>query len=147
LSHSLIPPRLPESELSEALENVIKITTATGIAVYKEFVNIEKKMLSPKLQLTIYRIVQEQFANILKHARAQHIYLSITNQNNVVQMSIKDDGQGFDPRIKSKGVGLMNIRARASLFDSKVTIRSAVGKGCELKINFNQPKGIQQSGE
>jgi len=55
-----------------------------------------------------------------------------------VQLSIKDDGKGFDPRIKSKGVGLMNIQARASLFDSKVSIKSAVGKGCELKINFSQ---------
>ena len=138
LSHSLIPPRLPESELSEALDNVIKVTAATGIAVYKEFVNIEKKLLSPKLQLAIYRIVQEQFGNILKHAKANNIYLSIINQNNVVQLSIKDDGQGFDTNLKSKGVGLMNIKARASLFDSKVTISSAVGRGCELKISFPQ---------
>ncbi len=138
LSHSLIPPRLPESELSEALDNIIKITTVTGIAVYKEFVHIEKKLISPKLQLSIYRIVQEQFGNILKHAQAKNIYLSVINQNNVVQLSIKDDGKGFDTRIKSKGVGLMNIQARASLFDSKVSIKSAVGKGCELKINFSQ---------
>lgn len=138
LSHSLIPPRLPESELSEALDNIIKITSTTGIAVYKEFVHIEKKLVSPKLQLSIYRIVQEQFSNILKHAQAKNIYLSVINQNNVVQLSIKDDGKGFDTRIKSKGVGLMNIQARASLFDSKVSIRSAVGKGCELKINFSQ---------
>lgn len=138
LSHSLIPPRLPESELSEALDNVIKVTAATGIAVYKEFVNIEKRLLSPKLQLAIYRIVQEQFGNILKHAKANNIYLSIINQNNVVQLSIKDDGQGFDTNLKSKGVGLMNIKARASLFDSKVTISSAVGRGCELKISFPQ---------
>ncbi len=138
LSHSLIPPRLPESELSEALDNIIKITSATGIAVYKEFVHIEKKLISPKLQLAIYRIVQEQFSNILKHAQAKSIYLSVVNQNNVVQLSIKDDGKGFDTRIKSKGVGLMNIQARASLFESKVAIRSAVGKGCELKINFLQ---------
>lgn len=149
LSHSLIPPRLPESELSEALENIIKITRATGIAVYKEFVHIEKKLISPKLQLTIYRIVQEQFGNILKHAQAKNIYLSIINQNNVLQLSIKDDGKGFDTRIKSKGVGLMNIKARASLFDSKVAIRSAVGRGCELKITFAQadPEIVALHGE
>lgn len=145
LSHSLIPPRLPESELSEALDNIIKITSVTGIAVYKEFVHIEKELISPKLQLSIYRIVQEQFGNILKHAQAKNIYLSVVNQNNVVQLSIKDDGKGFDTRIKSKGVGLMNIKARASLFDSKVAIRSAVGRGCELKISFIQTERTASS--
>ena len=135
LSHSLIPPRLPESELTQVLNNIVKITEHSGITIHKDF-NIEEKDISPKLKLAIYRIVQEQFTNILKHAHAENLFLSVIDKNDMLKLTIKDDGVGFDPLIKSKGVGLMNIKARASLFDSKVGIRSSKGKGCELRISF-----------
>lgn len=135
LSHSLIPPRLPESELTQVLNNIVKITEHSGIIIHKDF-HIEERTISPKLKLTIYRIVQEQFTNILKHAKADNLFLSVIDKNDILQLIIKDDGVGFDPLIKSKGVGLMNIKARASLFDSKVGIRSSKGRGCELMINF-----------
>lgn len=72
----------------------------------------------------------------MKHARATSIHLSVVNENNIVTLVIKDNGTGFDPKIKTKGVGLMNIRARASLYNSRVSIVSSPGNGCELQIRF-----------
>ncbi len=136
ISHSLIPPRLPELSLEDSLENVITLSELSGIKISTRFEHIEEHAISANLKLTIYRIVQEHFTNILKHAKATNIYLTVVNHNDIVSLVIKDDGIGFDPARKTKGVGLMNIRARASLYNSRVTIISSPGNGCELKIHF-----------
>ena len=137
LSHSLIPPHLAESDLSTALENILKIGAASGLKVHKDFSNLDETLISQKLKLSIYRITQEQVNNILKHAHAKHLYITVATQNDMVQLIIKDDGVGFDTNKRAKGVGLMNIKTRASIFESKVRISSSPGKGCELNIVFN----------
>lgn len=137
LSHSLIPPHLVESDLGVALKNVLKITAASGIKIEEDFSELDESLISQKLKLTIYRITQEQINNILKHAYAKTLYLSVSTKDNLVNLIIKDDGVGFDTNKKSRGVGLMNIKTRASMFESKVRIRSSPGKGCELNIVFN----------
>ncbi len=136
ISHSLIPPRLPELSLADSLANIITLSEHSGIKITTRFEHIEEHAISENLKLTIYRIVQEQFNNILKHAKAKTIHLSVVNNNETVTLLIKDDGVGFSTGRKTKGVGLMNIKARASLYDSKVQIDSSPGNGCELKIRF-----------
>jgi len=90
------------------------------------------------MKLTIYRIIQEQFNNILKYSKASLVWLTISNKKGVVQLKIKDNGIGFDTNLPSKGVGLLNIKARAALFNGEIKIISSPGKGCELIINFSK---------
>ena len=90
-----------------------------------------------KLKLSIYRIIQEQFTNILKHANAQKVILRLTQDNEKTLLSIKDDGVGFDTNKKANGVGLMNMKTRASLFNGEMNIISSPGNGCELRVLFN----------
>lgn len=85
----------------------------------------------------IYRIIQEQFNNILKHADAQKIIIRLVQDKKKTVLSIKDDGVGFDTGKKAKGVGLMNIKTRASLFNGEMMVISSPGNGCELKVIFN----------
>jgi len=137
LSHSLVPPILNDSELIEALDNIIDMTTKSGeLIVHKDLKGFDNNSISDKLKLAIYRIVQEQFNNIIKHAHAKKIKLKLQNKDKKVLLSIKDDGVGFDTSKRPAGVGLMNIRTRASLFKGEVKIISSPGKGCELKVNF-----------
>lgn len=137
LSHSLIPPSLMESDLVEVLEDLVDTTVqASTVAIHTDFKKFNGQQLPDKLKLIIYRIVQEQFNNILKHAKAKNIYVALVQQDNGVVLGIKDDGAGFDVTKKSDGVGLMNIKTRASLFNGKTEIISAPGKGCQLMVSF-----------
>ncbi|MDO9376434.1 MAG: PAS domain S-box protein [Ferruginibacter sp.] len=137
LSHSLIPPSLNESELKDALGNLVNmVSTGASLKVHLHLVDFDEDKTSDKLKLTIYRIVQEQFNNILKHAKAANIYLALSNQDKRVLLTIKDDGRGFDKSKKTEGVGLMNMRTRASLFKGEMNIQSSPGNGCELRITF-----------
>lgn len=138
LSHSLIPPFLEGNEFIESLDNIIKTTMeGSALVIEKEIIGIGEPPLSDKMQLTIYRIVQEQFNNIIKYAKASTVVLKLVQEGTRVNLVIRDDGQGANLSNKSDGVGLMNIRTRASLFNGEVAIKTAPGKGFELMITFN----------
>lgn len=137
LSHSFVSPLVNESKLSEALDRIIETTEKNGtLTIRSELTGLDESAVSDKLKLAIYRIVQEQFTNILKYAKAKSIYLSLVQENEKIILRIKDDGVGFDVSKKTGGIGFINIRARASLFNGEISINSSPGKGCELTVTF-----------
>jgi two-component system sensor histidine kinase UhpB len=137
LSHSLIPPSLAVSELQEALEYIADDLIATSsIHVQVDTAAFKENACSAELKLAIYRIVQEQFNNIRKYAKASTVWLTVAHKKKAVWLKIKDNGIGFDPAAQSKGVGLVNIKARAALFNGEMKLISSPGKGCELVVNF-----------
>jgi two-component system sensor histidine kinase UhpB len=82
----------------------------------------------------IYRIVQEQVNNIVKHARASQVHINITNDAKQISLLIADNGVGFDTKQKSKGIGLRNIENRVKFYKGNATIRSEREKGCILEV-------------
>jgi signal transduction histidine kinase len=89
------------------------------------------------MKVMIYRIIQEQLNNILKYAGATHVTISLGHEKSSTVLVVNDDGSGFDTALKTHGIGLMNIKTRASLFNGKVSVNSSPGYGCELKVIFN----------
>lgn len=71
--------------------------------------------------------------NAIKHAKAQHITLSISSNETSICVLIKDDGVGFDLSRNRAGIGLTNIYNRAESYNGTVEIRTAPGMGCKLK--------------
>jgi two-component system, NarL family, sensor histidine kinase UhpB len=139
LSHKLLPPSLEEFGLVQALNELADTITKTGVfQIERQWANIEETKLQRDQKLTIYRIVQEQMNNIIKHAGASNVLVSICliNSDNGLQLLIKDNGRGFDPSQKRNGVGLRNIISRAELLYGTVSIKSSPGEGCELKVIF-----------
>lgn len=135
LSHSMITPFIEETTMKEAIEKLIfNTTTASGIEISMETVGMDEEKLSEKLRLTIYRIIQEQFSNILKYSKASTVLLKIVQDNAKLALTIKDNGIGFDTSKKASGIGMTNIKARASIFNGKVAIRSSPGQGFELSV-------------
>lgn len=138
LSHELLPPSY-ELGLKQAIEDLAETISRAGTLGFEicwdEF---EEGLLNDDQQLTIYRIVQEQLNNILKHSEATHVLieLGLTCNRGQVELCIKDNGKGFDPCGKRKGVGLRNIISRAEIYDGSVNIVSRAGHGCELRVSF-----------
>jgi PAS domain S-box-containing protein len=141
LSHALIAPSLNETELTEALDKIIDTAGKTGtLNIEKDLGSFDENNLPEKLKLNIYRIVQEQFNNILKYAKANTIQLKLVQEGEKLILKIKDDGVGFDTSVKSIGVGLTNMQTRASLHNGKMKIVSSPGKGCELTVLFENTR-------
>jgi signal transduction histidine kinase len=85
--------------------------------------------LNPTLSLHILRIVQEILTNILKHARAQTIRLTVTHDDTHISIAVEDDGVGFDvDRAANSGRGLANLRQRATLLHATLQFESRPGR-------------------
>lgn len=137
LSHSCISPFMEDTSFIEALDHLIETVSKSGkMIIKKDISHFTEQTIPDKLRLAIYRIIQEQFNNIIKYAEAKTVMVKLDITNEKVILSIKDDGNGFDRSIKSKGIGLMNIKTRASLFKGDVNIISSPGNGCELVASF-----------
>ncbi len=138
LSRKLVPPSLGEIGLRDAISDMAdNLKKASQLAFDFCWDGFDESLLNDKLKLTIYRILQEQFNNINKHADASNVLIALRNKQEMIELIIKDDGKGFDISKKRNGVGLHNIISRAELFDGRVTINSTPGNGCELIVNFH----------
>jgi two-component system sensor histidine kinase UhpB len=82
----------------------------------------------------IYRVVQEQVNNILKHSEAKRATIELKTKGTELILTISDDGIGFDTKERSKGIGLQNISSRVEFYSGKLDIISKRGNGCKLKI-------------
>ncbi|MBC7948688.1 MAG: PAS domain S-box protein [Chitinophagaceae bacterium] len=98
--------------------------------------NFDEVEIDEKLQLNIFRVIQEQLTNILKHAKATKGTITLCREGEQVILTISDDGVGLDPKKEQDGVGIINIRSRAELYHGNVTIVTAPGKGYQLKVVF-----------
>jgi signal transduction histidine kinase len=98
-----------------------------------------------KFQLNIFRIIQEQLNNILKHAHAKKIYISIRECENDILVEISDDGIGFVTTKRTTGVGLTNIKSRSELFNGTLVLTSEPGKGTSLSITFHKTELTQKN--
>ena len=88
-------------------------------------------------QLVLFRVIQECFQNIIKHAQANHILVTFTYQLDSFDVLIKDDGIGFEYHPgshSSEGLGLMNIFNRIHLVGGDVTLNSSPGAGTTVYI-------------
>jgi signal transduction histidine kinase len=80
--------------------------------------------------------VQEQLNNTVKHAAASEVQISIIQKKHMLQVTITDDGKGFDTTQKRKGIGITNIISRTELFNGRVKIESSPGHGCKMQVSF-----------
>ena len=100
----------------------------------------EFKPLQDDIGSLVFRMIKELLMNIVKHAQAQNVRISIEKAGLYMQICINDDGIGFDPNQKRKfdptkgGFGLFSIRERLEQIGGKLEIKSSPGKGCQVII-------------
>ncbi|MBS1744339.1 MAG: PAS domain S-box protein [Bacteroidetes bacterium] len=93
--------------------------------------------LSTEQQLMVFRIVQEQTNNIIKHSGATEATISLQQKEGNANLVITDNGKGFDKREqKKKGLGFVNMFNRIDAYNGKMEVISAPGKGCRIELNF-----------
>ena len=93
-------------------------------------------ILSDELQLNIYRIIQELVNNIYKYSGAKKVSITVKAKDRAIAITVTDDGRGFDPEKKRKGVGISNMMNRIASFNGEVEIKSSEGNGCRTSINI-----------
>jgi two-component system, NarL family, sensor histidine kinase UhpB len=141
ISKSLITPGLREIGLIDSIEDIIEDLRRTKelLVVDLDLQNISEEQIEDRRKLTLFRIVQEQLNNIVKHARATRVWIRLSVEGDHIVLTVGDNGVGFDVSRHRKGVGITNIISRAELFNGKVEIQSMPGEGCVLSVSLPVP--------
>jgi signal transduction histidine kinase len=92
--------------------------------------------LAPGAQPAIFKVAQEAFANIGRHARASRVVVALGAENDQVTLRIADDGAGFSTDAAASGMGLANMRERARAFDGLLDVASKPGGGTRVTLRL-----------
>lgn len=136
LSKELVTPQLKKENLAENINAIIADIQMTGALKINFVHEINDELLSSGKKITLFRIVQEQLKNILKHSQATTAQICIQSTNEYVNLEMKDNGKGFDPHQTRQGIGLSNIHERTQFYNGTVEIKASAGKGCILKVRI-----------
>lgn len=136
ISSALVVSKKTNYNLTLLINDLVENINHTGILKisFKLTSKKEIKNISPEIKIALYRIIQEQLNNTLKHSEAKNAKIRLSCTNGFIRLIIKDDGVGYDTAKQAKGIGLINITERVNLYNGKMQITSAPGKGCCLDI-------------
>jgi PAS domain S-box-containing protein len=135
LSKSQVTP-VKEVDLEELIQSLIeKLEDSTSIRATFEY-DLTDHVLSDDLKLNIYRIIQEQVNNVIKHAEADHIVIRILGEDKLLCIQVSDDGRGFDTDQVRKGIGISNMINRVESFNGELTIESSIGGGTKVMVRI-----------
>jgi PAS domain S-box-containing protein len=137
ISFELMPPILKDHGLEVAIQTFMRKVTTDGINI-KLNVVLETR-LSERLEISLYRIVQEILNNIIKHSGANKALIELRIAKKYLHLMAEDNGVGFNIKViknSHKGIGLQSIENRVTLLDGKMKIRSQQGEGTSIDIRL-----------
>jgi signal transduction histidine kinase len=141
----------PNNLEKEGLISVLhhRLAAVEGRADIKvRFLADEPIHLTKRKEIALYYIAQEALNNILRHARAKSVSVTLKQGYKYVTLEIADDGCGFDQsNIKKGGLGLENIKERVKQENGKLKISSKPNKGTVIKVTFKQSKLANSKGK
>ena len=143
LARELRPAALDDLGLHTALSNYVEQWSEhSGITVDFHSFGLEKQRISPEVETTVYRIVQEALTNVLKHASANRVSVIIEYRNDQMRALVEDDGDGFNVDTASTatgsggGLGLLGMKERVALVGGTFDVESNPGSGTTLVIRI-----------
>lgn len=137
LSKVLHTPLIKELGLRESVCNLANdIMIVNNLVIDVDLSEFCEDALSENFKTTLYRIIQEQLTNIIKHAKAANAHIKLVANETSIMLEIMDSGVGFDTGKKRYGVGLSHIQSRARMYDGLMNLQSAPDMGTHLQIYF-----------
>ena len=132
----------------EALAERVTVTSGLEIALEVDLAFESGRSAQrhpPALESALYRLVQEALTNVVKHADATAVEVSVVERDDCVELVVQDDGCGFDPDGATDGFGLLGMRERASLMDGRLEVEAAPGAGTAVRAAIPFARGADDT--
>ena len=146
ISENLLPAKLKDFDLATCLRSLCnQISKGTGVVV--NFISVGGGSLIEQSQkVNIYRIAQEAINNAIKHAKAKSISIQLTQDSDLLRLSIEDDGQGIKHSVEQdlyKRNGLVNMRDRAEIMGGRFNLESDSNRGTLILVDVPLNTSVQ----
>lgn len=139
IGRELRPEALDDLGLVNALIALSsRVSRQSGIRVRRS-IDGHLPVLTPEVELVLYRVAQEALTNALRHARCTAVSLSLRPEADRVVLAVEDNGAGLPPRRREGGIG--GMRERAMLIGAELELRSEAGRGTEVRLSVPSPSG------
>jgi signal transduction histidine kinase len=134
----LRPMLLDDLGLGPALDALVERRRGDSLTITTDLrlPEPDAEPLSPELETTIYRLVQESLTNVVKHARATEVKVGVDVSGHIARVTVIDNGRGFDTSQAASGFGLDGIRERVYLANGYIAVSSAPGEGTAVRAKF-----------
>jgi PAS domain S-box-containing protein len=153
ISRDLMPSILEDLGLFASLQWLVEnFSKQHGIHITLDMEDIDH-LFSREIQVNIYRVFQESFTNISKHADAKEVSIEVKKEGDGISFVVKDDGKGFElnkiinRKFNEKGVGLMAMKERMNIVGGTFEVNSLPGKGTIIKFVVPIEKKEVQNGK
>ncbi|MDT8304678.1 MAG: histidine kinase [Anaerolineae bacterium] len=146
LSYRLRPAALEEFGLAVALETLVdEMAVEAGLEAYCDL-RLDERRLAPGVDVTLYRIAQEALTNVVRHAGASCVTVTLRQEDGQVLLRIEDDGQGFAPYpqavqagngtdiARRRSLGLISMQERATIVGGSFSVFTAPGEGTAVEV-------------
>jgi two-component system, NarL family, sensor kinase len=140
VAHNMMPETLVRFGLDTALKDFCNDISQSGaLPVNYQSIGLEGLIIDQTTSITLYRIVQELLNNTMKHAKATSAIVQLNKTNNILSITVEDNGRGFDTGIlkTARGIGWVNIRNRIDFLKGTLDITSREGEGTSVQIEMN----------
>ena len=145
MTKKLVSPVSKTISLRESVEELIRTLSEICRTTFSiTGASLDESTLTQSCKQNLFRIIQEQFNNIIKYAAADTAKIDMSSNSCGTLLIISDDGRGFDVKNSRKGSGLINIRHRAEAFNGTVDIISSPGEGCVLIVRIPTETSLQR---
>jgi signal transduction histidine kinase len=136
LAWSLRAPVAPREGLAASLRSLAAtLESRSGLSI--RFSGEVEARFAVRVESAVYRIVEEALTNVMRHASARSVTISLNHSGDTLTVIIEDDGAGFEPEHRAltpgSGMGLLCMEERARLLDGSLEIESAPGRGAMVR--------------
>lgn len=140
ISHNMMPYALREAGLAVLIKQLIDNITTDKLTINLHCHGLDEHFDS-NIETVVYRVIQECINNVLKHAHATRLDISLTKDEDGLSITIEDNGVGFDIKDVTimNGIGVNNIKARIHYLHGQVEYDSSIGNGTLVSIQVPIP--------
>jgi signal transduction histidine kinase len=136
LSFSISPNMLEHLGLNATLEwHCKEFSILSGISCVFQS-TFDDTRLTDEIRIDLFRICQEALQNILKHAQAGEVQVSVEELGQQVRLTIIDNGKGFDQTLQKRQPGVIRMRERAASINAVLSVQSAPGRGTAISVTI-----------
>lgn len=135
ISQNLLPKAIQDYGLELATESLINHLKSNNEVFFYLYQKIDEVEIPEKIQINLYRIMQESLNNAIRHGKPDNIDVQLVYSEDELLLVIEDNGKGFDPKnIKNEGLGLRSIKTRVGAMSGNLDIVSTKGKGTIISV-------------
>jgi PAS domain S-box-containing protein len=133
LAYNLRPPMLDLMGVNLGIKELCReYSEQTGIEV--EYFGIDFENLQDEISISLYRFVQEALTNVAKHARASKVQVTLEYQNEMIKVSVQDNGRGIPADMNNKGLGMVGIKERFDNLGGWMELKPVIPSGSQLLV-------------